>query len=266
MSGTVTMSEAELKVIRERCEAATGGPWWWQISLRNRTMELVAKVRGIEFVMQFRRWGMNSAKAWVRKPHPEGYTLMADADEFAAVVPGREHHADWFQTLRHPDLDFIAAARSDVPRLLDEIERLAASLPGAEGTQAGGKDVNAPTVLGTDTVRQAGSEQGVAAQGESCRVRPADADVQPASPASPSPVGPPKTSFWEAQKRQFQREAIERAVQVCRERANEHRKAAAKIESIDPLAITAGVALIVADEAESCATAIQALLEKEGKV
>ena len=49
---------------------------------------------------------------------------MVTAKNWAKVVPGREHHSDWFQSIGHPDAEFIAHARSDIPWLLAEVRRL----------------------------------------------------------------------------------------------------------------------------------------------
>jgi hypothetical protein len=36
--------------------------------------------------------------------------LLENAPTFGKNVPGRDHHADWFQTIDHPDAHLIAAA------------------------------------------------------------------------------------------------------------------------------------------------------------
>jgi hypothetical protein len=92
-----------------------------------------------------------------------------------------------------------------------------------------------------------------------------------ASPASPSPVGPQLdhevsndgSDFWENEARRYAgnadywrgrfKRAIEQAVQVCRERSG---KSAANADST-----FYPEGFVRAHEAESCATAIQALLE-----
>lgn len=36
--------------------------------------------------------------------------IIHRVERWAKVVPGREHHADWFQSVDHPDMHLIAAA------------------------------------------------------------------------------------------------------------------------------------------------------------
>ena len=44
--------------------------------------------------------------------------LLTGVAKFAQPSAGREHHSSWFQVLRHPDLDLIAAA----PELAEALE------------------------------------------------------------------------------------------------------------------------------------------------
>lgn len=86
----------------------TPGPWRWEINLKSRVVRLTGGVRPLYdlTVMDFVRWGMgNAAPRFIDQDH-----LMERADTYAAVVPGREHHAQWFQGLSHPDAHLIAAA------------------------------------------------------------------------------------------------------------------------------------------------------------
>lgn len=95
---------------------ATKGPWRWNVSLKSRSMVLEAAVRGFEIVMDFVRWGMGGARPrfLVRT---EAGALLQEADTFAVKVPGREHHAAWYQTLEHPDAAFMARSRTLLPEL-----------------------------------------------------------------------------------------------------------------------------------------------------
>lgn len=89
------MSELEIKIIRERCEAATPGPWVWSDG-----GEMLAAGAGDEDDM---RWDGQGSYA------PPTKVIETDS----GVYPPRDN-----------DRAFIAAARSDVPALLDEIDRL----------------------------------------------------------------------------------------------------------------------------------------------
>jgi hypothetical protein len=115
------MTDEELNAIEERAKAAIPGPWRWNLSLKSKRIVLEAMTRGLEVVMDFARWGMSGAK-----PRFQTAGLMKDAELFAQVIPGREHHADWCQTISHADADFIAHARTDIPKLIEEIRRLRA--------------------------------------------------------------------------------------------------------------------------------------------
>jgi hypothetical protein len=91
------LPDEELAEIRQRCDAATPGPWRSMAEGRDHT----------------------------------------SGDSFIMVGRGNNRGDDIYVTVgRRPapvaDLDFIAAARLDVPRLLDEIMRLRL---GKEGTE-----------------------------------------------------------------------------------------------------------------------------------
>ncbi len=83
------LTDKELAEIRARCEAATGGPWRYVLEARD---------------------------------HMSG-------DSFIMTGPLGDRHGDLYITKGNEsgssaDYDFIANARQDVPRLLDEVERL----------------------------------------------------------------------------------------------------------------------------------------------
>jgi hypothetical protein len=102
----------------------TPGPWRWEINLHSKQLKLCGGRNPYDLtVMDFTRWGMSGAKARFLRSHEGAGMLMHDAEDFAAIVPGREHHARWFQTLEHPDARLIAAA----PRLLQVLQSIAAN-------------------------------------------------------------------------------------------------------------------------------------------
>ena len=121
------MSEQQLAEILARANAATAGPWKWSGNTEVRDMRLQAQHHGGLTVMDFERWGMQSAcprfaKNWA----------MYRADE---MVEYQVHQLGWVDKseppyradisgIDHPDARFIAAAREDVPALLAEVQRL----------------------------------------------------------------------------------------------------------------------------------------------
>jgi hypothetical protein len=84
-----SMTKVELEEIRRRCDAATPGPWISFVEGRDHTS-------GSNFIKR----GNGEARA-------------DDLELTGATVA---------------DQDFVAAARQDVPRLLDEVDRLTALL------------------------------------------------------------------------------------------------------------------------------------------
>lgn len=128
MTPEAILSAAQLEEIKEREQAATAGPWAWQINIKGKTVTLQGGRPRLDLsVMQFERWGMNRAAPTFMIPgQRDGLQAWERADHYAATVPGREHHASWFQRIAHPDAAFIAHARTDVPALLAHIEALEA--------------------------------------------------------------------------------------------------------------------------------------------
>lgn len=137
------MTDARLAEIRQREQDATPGPWRWTGNTDVKQMELSTVGFGRLVVMNFARWGMNGAqpkfgagRAW--KPNPTSsydFTslgLMTKASELPVfeVAPAatersdpRVYRADMVG-VRHPDAEFIARSRRDVPALLAEVDRL----------------------------------------------------------------------------------------------------------------------------------------------
>lgn len=113
--GHAPLTPEDVARIEERCEKAMPGRWFWNVNLKHRSMSLESTGNGSmrETVMDFVRWGMGGARARFQRPNG----VMKNADEMTVEVEGRRHHAAWFQALAHPDADFIAASRADVPTL-----------------------------------------------------------------------------------------------------------------------------------------------------
>jgi len=101
----------------------TPGPWRWEINVKGYQLQLCGGTpRFDKTVLNFIRWGMGSATARFRTE----INLMSPANDFAEVVQGREHHAEWFQTINHPDARLIAAA----PELLEALKGEATEIDG----------------------------------------------------------------------------------------------------------------------------------------
>lgn len=88
----------------------TPGPWQWDVSLTSKRAKLMGgTVRYDLLVLDFIRWGMGGAKPRFRTG-PDNMNVMRPVEDFAVVAPGREHHADWFRLVNHPDAKLIESA------------------------------------------------------------------------------------------------------------------------------------------------------------
>lgn len=89
----------------------TPGPWRWGINLKSKQVQLCGGVPRFDLiVMDFVRWGMDGAAPRFNTEIRPYHNLMERVEKFAAIQPGREHHADWFQRVNHPDAMLIEAA------------------------------------------------------------------------------------------------------------------------------------------------------------
>ena len=116
--------ELNLEEIGARCEKATPGPWMWNLNLKSKKISLEAQISSFEIVMDFARWGFGSACPRFQQHLSGCGGIMHMAHEMGKIVEKRRHHSDWYQTIEHPDADFIAHARTDVPALCREVRRL----------------------------------------------------------------------------------------------------------------------------------------------
>jgi hypothetical protein len=100
----------------------TEGPWRWELSEKSKHVRLVGGVPTFDkTVMDFVRYGMGGAAPRFRDTSEGGLNLMYRVEEFAEIVPGREHHASWFQAINHPDARLIATAPL-IPLMLEALE------------------------------------------------------------------------------------------------------------------------------------------------
>lgn len=117
------MSTIDLDAIRRREQAATPGPWRWGGDVDHHEVYLSTVDRGRIYIMRFVRWGMRSAQPLLQSAVLPG--LMKPAAEHA--IREQPYRGD-IARLDHPDAEFIAHARADIPALLAEIDRLTAEL------------------------------------------------------------------------------------------------------------------------------------------
>lgn len=103
---------------RELIAKATPGRWYWNVNPRAKLISLQSEGGMRQFVIDFARWGMNSAQ-----PRFQVDGLMRDAQDCLQIVEGREHHADWYQTINHPDANLIARAPELLSSLCNELEQ-----------------------------------------------------------------------------------------------------------------------------------------------
>lgn len=112
-------SDIDIAAIDARCAAATPGPWFWTGYKRTRALRLQARDGLGSIVMDFDRWGMADAQPRFRV---DG--LMVDAAE---LPMWREGGGDGrLESVAHPDMVFLAHARTDLPALVARVRELEA--------------------------------------------------------------------------------------------------------------------------------------------
>lgn len=107
--GIAVIDEKELEEMRARADAASPGPW----AAKHEEHDLVG-----------------AHESWVEFARGRSRSIFLNLRRFfdGCPVPGATEHLE--QASR--DAEFIAHAREDVPRLLDEVERLRALVRGLE--------------------------------------------------------------------------------------------------------------------------------------
>ena len=117
----MTIPDSDLEQWQQVCDAATPGPWVWDLNPAGQSVNLYSTCGLQSTVMDCVRWGMG--KAAVRF-NLDGLMVRCDSDQIAKVIPGREHHKGWARQLDHPDAIFITLARTAMPRLIAEVRML----------------------------------------------------------------------------------------------------------------------------------------------
>ena len=103
------MTPKQLAEIKARCDAATEGEWGWFDMGRGPI--LASRRRGRLIIMDFVRKGMNSAQPrFAKRTSSDRCGILYKAEDIDLEL--------------HPDSDFIAHARQDLPDCIAEIERL----------------------------------------------------------------------------------------------------------------------------------------------
>lgn len=122
----MTLSDQQLADIRARETAATAGPWRWRGNTEVRRLRLQTPHHGGLTVMDFTRWGMQGAR-----PRFARDGIMHPADEtvvYAVAAWSKDIYRKDVVGIDHPDAQFMAHAREDVPALLAELDRVTAEL------------------------------------------------------------------------------------------------------------------------------------------
>jgi hypothetical protein len=123
----------DIQAIRDRAASATFGPWMWHGQYETKSLTLCTKKGGMQYVMGFKRWGMQGAQ-----PEFNGFgrlTGAADLPVFqvapdATSIDDPRVYRGTLVGIRHPDAEFIAHSRQDVDDLLAYIDELESRLEG----------------------------------------------------------------------------------------------------------------------------------------
>lgn len=121
------LSPAEIAAIRARHEAATPGPYEWDVRPDSHSIILESKRSMAPLVMTFARWGMTSAA-------PEFCVdgNIRHVKEMLLPIPGREHHK-WEKRIDHPDAIALEKSWEDRDALLSHADALQAKVARLEG-------------------------------------------------------------------------------------------------------------------------------------
>lgn len=107
----------------------TPGPWRWEVNRKHKSVELCGGLPAGTFdktVLSFERYGMKGAAPVFHNWTKDGWGgAPKRADDLAVEKAGREHHADWFALIDHPNAHLISAA----PDLLEVVKDFVAGYP-----------------------------------------------------------------------------------------------------------------------------------------
>lgn len=112
---------ARLAAIAERAAARTPGRWRWRGHASAHSVSLQAIDRLCDYVLSFKRWGMQGAIPWFQRDPKDSAGIQR-----AKLIP-RTHYDPWtIVGIDHPDARFIEHAPEDIDFLLGEVDRLRA--------------------------------------------------------------------------------------------------------------------------------------------
>lgn len=120
------LTTTDLDEIAARANAAYPGPWRWRGNTEARHLRLQSPAHGGMTVMDFARYGMNGAQ-----PRFAIDGIMHKAEElveYEVAAWSKDIYRKDISGITHPDAEFIAHAREDVPALVAEVRRLRAQL------------------------------------------------------------------------------------------------------------------------------------------
>jgi hypothetical protein len=130
--GTRLLTEEEVKEIRERAEKATPGPWTNEYEFKDaRTWEngrCYQCDEGLELVAECET--PYGRKEHTHKEPSEKKNALFSTDTMKDILFGDGWEVDSWGVNKQEDAEFIAHAREDIPKLLQEREELLKKLEG----------------------------------------------------------------------------------------------------------------------------------------
>lgn len=114
----------------------TPGPWRWEVNMESKILHLVGGKPQFDLtILEPTRWGMGSATLMIRDTAHDGMNIMHKLHErrdWVAPFPGREHHANWCASVKHPDMQLIEAAPDLLSLLQDAVDSFGPHLEGGD--------------------------------------------------------------------------------------------------------------------------------------
>lgn len=108
---------ARIAAICERAAARTPGRWRWRGNTSGHIVQLVAIDRLADYVLSFRRWGLQGTIPWFQRSTKESAGI-----ERAKLIPRTHYDPYTIVGIDHPDARFIEHSPEDMDFLLAELE------------------------------------------------------------------------------------------------------------------------------------------------